>query len=601
MKGVFPMNVELYLSAAIVLLIAGCIGAFELYRMPYRKGRVLSPANCLLAAVFLGAFLLFYPIYHQDFSDVFKSILLSIHTVMRLFVLDGDFEIISNFVSSEALPAMTATLYSGVAATLYVLGPALTFSFILSFFKNISAYRDFYMHFMSDLYVFSELNEKSLALAASIKKHNKHNILVFTDVFEQEEETTFELRERARELKAICFKKDIVDIKWDMSRKTRNVYLFTIGEDEAENIEQSVKLVSRYSDLQNFRLFVFSSSAESAMLFSSIPGDGIRVRRINPIRSLISLGLYESGDTIFKNALDVGGSEKLISAVLLGLGQHGTEMLKALSWFCQMDGYRVEINAFDKDPLAEERFTAKCPELMDPSKNGTDVPGEAHYRINIHSGVDFSARRFQKEFESIEHITFIFVALGDDSSNIETAINMRMLSERKGIHPRIQAIVYAPHKKEALEKVTDYRGHPYDIDFIGDLRTSYSRENIVENQLYQVALERHLKWGIENDFWAYEFNFNSSVAAAIHLRMRRLCGIPGADKKEGELTQEERDNLEVLEHRRWNAYMRSEGFIYSGSTDKASRNDLAKIHNDLIPFEGLDEEEKRKDSIIGTE
>ena len=57
----------------------------------------------------------------------------------------------------------------------------------------------------------------------------------------------------------------------------------------------------------------------------------------------------------------------------------------------------------------------------------------------------------------------------------------------------------------------------------------------------------------------------------------------------------------VMPRNRWNAYMRSEGFIYSGSTDKASRNDLAKIHNDLIPFEGLDEEEKRKDSIIGTE
>ena len=600
MKGVFAMNVDFFLNAAILLLAVGCLGALRLYRMPYRKGRVLSTANCMLVTVSLTSFLLFFPIYYQEFhSDLLKSILLSVHTVMRLFVLDGDFEIISGFVAD--LPQMTAALYSGVAAVLYVLGPAMTFSFILSFFKNVSAYRDLYLHFMSDLYVFSELNEKSLALAASIKQHDKHSIIVFTDVFDQEEEIAFELREQARELNAICFKKDIVDIKWDMSRKTRKVYLFTIGDDESENIAQSTKLVSRYANLQNFQLFVFSSSAESAMLFSSIPGDGIRVRRINPIRALISLGLYEGGDIIFRNALDVGGSEKLISVVLLGLGQHGTEMLKALSWFCQMDGYRVEIHAFDKDLLAEERFTAKCPELMDPSKNGTNVPGEARYKINIHSGIDFSTRRFQKEFEAIEHVTYIFVATGSDTSNIETAINMRMLSERKGIHPHIQAIVYAPHKKAALEKVTDYRGHPYDIDFIGDLRSSYSRETIVENQLYQVALERHLKWGQENDFWAYEFNFNSSVAAAIHLRMRKLCGIPGADKKEGELTLEERDNLEVLEHRRWNAYMRSEGFIYSGSTDKASRNDLAKIHNDLIPFEGLDEEEKRKDSIIGTE
>ena len=131
--------------------------------------------------------------------------------------------------------------------------------------------------------------------------------------------------------------------------------------------------------------------------------------------------------------------------------------------------------------------------------------------------------------------------------------------------------------------------------------TSYSREAIVENQLYQVALERHLKWGNERDFWAYEFNFHSSIAAAIHLKMRKECNMPWADKTEQELTIAERDQLENLEHRRWNAYMRTEGFIYSGSVDKASRNDLAKMHNDLVPFERLDEDEKRKDSVIGTE
>ena len=81
--------------------------------------------------------------------------------------------------------------------------------------------------------------------------------------------------------------------------------------------------------------------------------------------------------------------------------------------------------------------------------------------------------------------------------------------------------------------------------------------------------------------------------------MRILCDIPGADKPENELTERERCVLEALEHRRWNAYMRAEGYIYSGSTDKASRNDLAKIHPDLVPFDMLSSSEKRKDSMIG--
>lgn len=96
---------------------------------------------------------------------------------------------------------------------------------------------------------------------------------------------------------------------------------------------------------------------------------------------------------------------------------------------------------------------------------------------------------------------------------------------------------------------------------------------------------------------APQVRFWSGASPVRCLSGRRL---PRTGKTEQELTPAERDALEVLEHRRWNAYMRSEGYIYSGSTDKASRNDLAKAHNDLVPFSWLSEEEKRKDSAIGT-
>ena len=84
------------------------------------------------------------------------------------------------------------------------------------------------------------------------------------------------------------------------------------------------------------------------------------------------------------------------------------------------------------------------------------------------------------------------------------------------------------------------------------------------------------------------------------MKARIHCDIPGADKKEADLTEAERNIIEVLEHKRWNAYMRSEGYIFSGSKDKSSRNDLAKMHHDLVDFESLSDEDKRKDSKVGT-
>ena len=108
-----------------------------------------------------------------------------------------------------------------------------------------------------------------------------------------------------------------------------------------------------------------------------------------------------------------------------------------------------------------------------------------------------------------------------------------------------------------------------------------------------------MKWGKEEEFWNFEYNYRSSVASAIHMKARVGCGIAGADKKEEELTLEERNIIEVLEHKRWNTYMRAEGYIYSGSTEKSSRNDLGKMHHDLVDFSSLSEEDKRKDSMVG--
>jgi len=250
--------------------------------------------------------------------------------------------------------------------------------------------------------------------------------------------------------------------------------------------------------------------------------------------------------------------------------------------------------------LAEEKFVALAPELMSSDYNGVDVEGEAQYQITIHPDVDVQTITFADKISKITNASYVFVALGNDDMNINTAVNLRMYFERIKIHPVIQAVVYNSQQRKALEGIANYRGQAYDIEFVGDIESSYTEDVIIDSELEDDALKRHLKWGKEEEFWTYEYNYRSSMASAIHMKARVKCGIPGADKKEADLSDEERTIIETLEHRRWNAYMRAQGYIFSGSTDKSSRNDLAKMHHDLVDYSSLTEEVKRLDSKVGT-
>ena len=584
-----------------ILIMMGAISV-AISNSNYTKKHRFNLFNALFAGVFLAAIVMFYPIHYaleeSTVWGVWRAILLSIFNSMQLFAGGCEFAIVKEGLSF--CPDGLDMIYQIWSATLFVFAPIFTFGFVLSLFKNVSAYIRYLSLFFRDVYVFSELNYKSIVLASDIKAKHKKAVIVFTDVFEENEEITFELIEEAKKLRAIRFKNDIVAVNFKRHSINKAISFFTIGLNETENLNQSLKLIERYKTRENTNLYVFSTKVESELLVSSAEKGKIKVRRISEVQSLINRVLYERGEIIFESAKENIYGSKDISAVVIGMGRHGTEMVKALAWFCQMDGYNLEINAYDQDPLAEEKFIALAPELMSDDYNGVALEGEASYKISIHPGINVQTVSFINEISKVTNATYVLVALGDDDINISTAINLRMYFERMKIHPIIQTIVYNSEQKRALQGVENFKGQKYDVDFIGDMESSYIEDVIIDSELEEDALMRHLKWGTEYEFWNFEYNYRSSTASAIHMKARIKCGIPGADKKTEELTDAERNIIEILEHKRWNAYMRSEGYVFSGSKDKDSRNDLAKMHHDLVDFSSLTEEEKRKDGSVGT-
>ena len=595
----------LALSFGVFALITA--GAFYIRRRRQKVNKRTNLLVILAAAVLLATILVFFPVYvlqsDGDAKGMISAGLLSLFTGMQVFTIGTEYQIILDHL--EYCHESIQGWYQLWSAVLFVLAPVFTFGFVMSLFKNVSAMVRYWMGFFRDAYIFSELNERSIALAKDIKRNHPGVVIVFTSVFEEQDEATYELVGQAKDLGAICFKKDMasVNFRWHWSK--RKIFFFAIGENQAEDLDEAMAVLEKYLQRENTELYIFSNSVESELLISTVSKGKVRVRRIHTARAQINQLLYEHGEVFFETANAPVDGVRDIHAVVVGMGGYGTELTRALAWFGQMEGYSIHVDAFDKDPLAADKFTAQAPELMDEKYNGRFVPGEARYSIHVHSDMDVETQTFAKAIQALKRTTYVLVSLGDDEENIRTAVHLRMLFEQIRIHPVIQTIVYNSKRNKALSDAQDenggnrglrnHKGQPYDVQFIGHLEESYSERVIISSRLEEEARKLHIRNFPEALFWKYEFNYRSSIASAIHAEARIRCGIPGADKPEEERTEAENVAIGNLEHRRWNAYMRSEGYIYSGSPDAASRNDLAKMHHNLVSFSELTEADKQKD------
>lgn len=691
------------LSAA--LLIVSVILAVIKKSSSYKRGAVLKPIYILVAGVFCASILIFVPLYLEYFDyatnktseSIILTAVLSIHNSIRLFMVDGDFEIVLN-ATHQLENTSVAFLYNCLSSVLFVAAPLMTATFLLSFFESVTSRIKYFLAFNKDIYIFSELNEKSLVLAKSLKENNRRRAIIFTDVFKNNNEKSYELIEQAKEIGAITFKNDITVVNFRLlHRKSTKMYFFIIGENESENITQAITLASRparqiakekrqelkqakrlgsgngshtrkltsthtvggydYYRSGETRIYICATTASFEHQLNSIHTQYVTVRRVNEIQSLVYHTLFYNGSVIFDSAKNTGvkvfnpatseyDEEKLISAVVIGLGRHGSEMIKALVWFAQMYPYKLEIHAFDSDADAESNFVATCPELMDQKHNDNfTLEGEAHYSITIHSGCDVSSSEFGNILSELKDTTYVLVALGNDDMNIQTAVKARVLLQRADCRPVIQSIVYDPDKTLLMSLGQKKSDLEYDITPIGDLTEHYSEECILASEIEQLALARHLSYyncktkeeeeQAAESFWRSDYNYRSSTASVIHSKYKRICRIPGVEKNrnpkiddivniannkeddnadqrakeafrelllsdeenantpEGTRTPRETDMLRRLEHSRWNAYVRSEGYVCTKNGQK--RDKLAKTHHCLVPFDDLTYIDQAKD------
>ncbi len=315
----------------------------------------------------------------------------------------------------------------------------------------------------------------------------------------------------------------------------------------------------------------------------------MKVRRINEDQALAYSIIFNKNDLITKYTSNTNGL-KTISALIIGFGGYGTEITKALLWCGQLPGYNLEISIIDKNQSAESVFTAKCPEIM--ALNNNTKPGEAKYCLKFFSDIDVTSHKFNDIVSTLKNTSIVYISLGNDELNIETAIQTRILLERVGVYPVIRTVVHNDLKNDILTTrgLINYKKQNYDIETIGNLKTRFSYDTIINEELESLALVKHLQWANTpekreseiSEFNEIEYFRNSSAVSALHSMYR----------KHENLSEEV---SALYEHIRWNVYMRTEGYIYSGSNDESTRNDRAKMHHDLVNHSILTGSELEKD------
>lgn len=610
-----------------------------------KKKRILTPLRLIVVGIFLSALFYFLPLIQRllrtETDEMWGWALLnSVQYSLRLFVLDGEILWILDRAEELFTDAATQQFYIIFGSILYFTAPILTFGFVLSFFNSAVANIRYWFSCLCHTHVFSELNEKTLALATDIIKQNKvislekidgkwklefspFDVVVFTEITENVIEENLDLVEDARMLDAILFAKDFDSIKFRRKHSLRPLSFYIISDDEQKKLRHA-EVVMKNFDYEGVELRLFSADIRSELLMASSDVQYMRAIRIDDIQTLVYHNLYTHGKMLFTRARAVqGDDDRIISAVIVGLGQYGTEMLKALTWFCQLKGYKLKINAFDSDEKAEDKLKFMCPELLDQEHNKKYTEGDAYYEITIHSGIDVTSPEFRHKLEDITDITYVFVCLGTDEINLQTAIDIRSIC--KGMNftpfyqePDIETVVYDSKLAkpisttwEALSEegeagVTNFKGEFHNILITGDLDSFYSVATLIDSKLidagfdiqigYESLLEgetrdsKSVRHRAERCFWKYEYNHNSSIAKAIHLKLRRDMGYVDTDEPWDRLTREEKIVLANPEHIRWNAYMRTIGYSYG-----ERRNDLAKKHPCLLPTHKLNEKDLRKD------
>lgn len=606
----------------------------------------LNKKMAIISYLFAAIFLLrFYVSYNSLPADSLYDLNLFerlsdsfLHTLQTFSMDEGytEYTVIGKAILEADGHALWAVVYGAVVSVLNVCAPIAGGALLLEILTGVFPTLRLALYPFRPKYIFSEMNEHAILLAEDIFRLNDDQklmdldrrplfrpLLVFTDAYlDEEAEMSAELFERAKAIGAICIKKDLMHLRL---KRTKTICYLLMDLKASQNVSIFAKLMETAaskergglwpdpggSGKEKVRAYIFVKDAVENSLISRIRerypqmDERILVRCIRDDANA-ALNLIEDVPLFLPFQRVSDSRPRLLSVSIIGSGSLAEEVYKTVFWAGQIPNVSLRLRLVsEKAREVEKHLNMTCPELIESCRAWSPVlklcesPEDDRYNPP-YASLSFDQVEAVDEIMSypkdvLEKTDYYVISTGSDEKNIRTAEQLRILLSRRntrGKRPGRKVVIapalYDDRLAEAVRQYnTDDERTPAMCPF-GMAGIRCSCQNVFMTRQAESARTIHRMYTRENcrEESNDEYSYWSDIARTLHAPYK-MFGI-GAS---GELmTDEERNLLTWTEHRRWNAYLRSLGFVCASKEQHewlfrqygAHKGLLEKLHPCLV-------------------
>ena len=572
--------------------------------------------NTIIASLieFAACSVMLFPAVYVEIPEsgfaVIESVFTSILITFTRYLGNG----YDHIKCPDILSPFFFSVYSTVIVLINLLMLVFAVDFVLQLAKAPYQLIRLRLNCRKTLFIMSECNEKTIAIAKSIKC-TEDFCVVFSVINDLKMSDYYNSVE---EMGAIVIYRDLYTILHKVVSKANRIELFLFNEKEELNLQQLGEL--NVDELVDNEVKVF---VEVNRTHWSLYDDYIIDKTSNHKKLTINLVRTEENfvynellaKSIFKNAYD-NGSVKQINILIIGYNYRSLEFLKAVLHLGQMPGYELNITLIEN---GDHKRNIK--HIMPAIAERGGGFGDSVYTFKHLTGIGYDSSDFDILIKSlVKEVTYAFVNAGDDLLNSEIAMGLNIEKYRDAISRDIDILVNvsansACYKGKWNEKLTN------GVDFVGEISQVYNYSFITMSKLeiasesfhnhrqkvkQQEAERKNKNHEIESweKYCNDEYNRHSVYARTLSL----VYKVDILKKNNMDYSTLDTDNEWIVyEHMRWNIYMRTLGYIKApevmlGENKKVLRDirNAAKVHHCLVPFDKLINNDPEKDKLALT-